>query len=56
MTNANEIFELINKLKSGKAPGPDGITSTMLKLTVGQVVKPLPSCSINLLAKVRYMI
>jgi hypothetical protein len=41
MTNANEIFELINKLKSGKAPGPDGITSTMLKLTVGQVVKPL---------------
>ena len=30
MTNANEILELINKL-----------TSTMLKLTVGQVVKPL---------------
>ncbi len=40
-TNANEIFELINKLKSGKAPGPDGITSTMLKLTVGQITKPL---------------
>ena len=40
-TNDNEIFDLINHLQSGKAPGPDGITSTMLKLTAGQVALPL---------------
>ena len=40
-TDANEIFDLINHLKSGKAPGSDGITSTMLKLTAGEIALPL---------------
>ena len=40
-TDANENFDLINHLKSVKAPGSDGITSTMLKLTAGEIALPL---------------
>ena len=54
-TNANKIFELINYLKSGKAPWPDSITSTMLKITAGQVAMLFPCFSIHLLAKEEYL-
>ena len=39
-TSANEIFNLIHSLKLGKAPGPDGITSTMLKHTAAEIATP----------------
>ena len=40
-TSSYEIFKIIRSLKNGKAPGPDGITSTMLKHTAAQVAFPL---------------
>jgi len=40
-TDSHEIFKIIKSLKNGKAPGPDGITSTMLKHTAAQVAFPL---------------
>ena len=40
-TNSYEILKIIKSLKNGKAPGPDGITSTMLKHTAAQVAFPL---------------
>ena len=40
-TNSYEVLKIIKSLKNGKAPGPDGITSTMLKHTAAQVAFPL---------------
>ena len=40
-TNSYEVLKIIKTLRNGKAPGPDGITSTMLKHTAAQVAFPL---------------
>ena len=52
-TNSNEVLKIIKSLKNGKAPGPDGITSTMLKHTAAQVAFPLALILISPLMKVK---